>query len=243
MKMLGFRHLQFVRVRPFDKTHRRVLILGTLALWACFPAPSHGEPYFDHTYGDDLADCEVIIYTVCRGDTIYSIARNANVSVDELIRYNNLRLPCRIYPGQKLEVPYCRPIERWTYTCTKNTCRSQRPHRRPPSNRLAPGTRGLKWPMSRRWSYERVATGAVYIHAPPGETIRAAAGGWVDNVGRAAGGTRYITLLHRKKDQTTTYEGYLIPCVRPGDYVYRGQVIARLRRPFKPVYYEASWMR
>ena len=44
------------------------------------------------------------IYVVQKGDTLYSIARNNNVSIDDLIRINNLNNP-NLYIGQELYIP------------------------------------------------------------------------------------------------------------------------------------------
>ena len=42
-------------------------------------------------------------YTVKTGDTLYSIARQLNTSVDDLITLNNIKTPNLIKPGQKLK--------------------------------------------------------------------------------------------------------------------------------------------
>jgi serine-type D-Ala-D-Ala endopeptidase (penicillin-binding protein 7) len=44
------------------------------------------------------------LYTVARGDTLYSIAKQYHVGIRELQRANNLRSP-RINPGQQLRIP------------------------------------------------------------------------------------------------------------------------------------------
>jgi len=50
-----------------------------------------------------LAACNVV--RVKKGDTLYSIARQENVSVRALIERNNLKAPYHIYPGQRLIIP------------------------------------------------------------------------------------------------------------------------------------------
>ncbi len=50
-----------------------------------------------------LPACNVV--RVERGDTLYSIARNENVSVRSLIEKNDLKPPYRIFPGQRLFIP------------------------------------------------------------------------------------------------------------------------------------------
>ncbi|HZJ83141.1 MAG TPA: LysM peptidoglycan-binding domain-containing protein [Clostridia bacterium] len=45
------------------------------------------------------------VYVVKPGDTLYSIAKKFNVSLEEMIRINNLSNPDQISPGQKLLIP------------------------------------------------------------------------------------------------------------------------------------------
>lgn len=51
-----------------------------------------------------LSPPEAIIYTVQRGDTLYSIARKYGTFVNNLIQFNYLTNPNKIYPGQQLVV-------------------------------------------------------------------------------------------------------------------------------------------
>lgn len=51
-----------------------------------------------------LSPPEAIIYKVERGDSLYKIAKRYGTSVDNLIRFNYLRAPYTIYPGQQLVV-------------------------------------------------------------------------------------------------------------------------------------------
>jgi LysM repeat protein len=44
------------------------------------------------------------IHTVQKGDTLYSISRSYNLSVDQLRQYNKLDSGASIYPGQKLNI-------------------------------------------------------------------------------------------------------------------------------------------
>lgn len=47
---------------------------------------------------------EAIIYTVRRGDTVYSIAKRYGTSVQNIVTFNYLTNPDLIYPGQQLVV-------------------------------------------------------------------------------------------------------------------------------------------
>lgn len=51
-----------------------------------------------------LSPPEAIVYTVKRGDSLYSIAKKYGTYVDNLIKYNYLTQPYIIYPGQQLVV-------------------------------------------------------------------------------------------------------------------------------------------
>ncbi len=44
-------------------------------------------------------------YNVKKGDTIYSISKRFNVSVREIIDFNNIKIPYRIFPNQKINIP------------------------------------------------------------------------------------------------------------------------------------------
>ena len=46
-----------------------------------------------------------LIYVVKKGDVLWKIAKAHNVSLDVLIKYNNLKNPDKIYPGQKIKIP------------------------------------------------------------------------------------------------------------------------------------------
>ena len=47
-------------------------------------------------------------YTVKRGDTLTSIAREMNSTVDAIVRANNLEDPDSIFPGDELKIPTAR---------------------------------------------------------------------------------------------------------------------------------------
>jgi LysM repeat protein len=52
----------------------------------------------------DQKETKIKIHTVQKGETLYRISRQYNLSVDQLRRYNKLDSNASIYPGQKLNV-------------------------------------------------------------------------------------------------------------------------------------------
>jgi len=66
-------------------------LFGLVTLFAGFPPPS--------LYGEDG------VYTVQRGDTFYSIARNLGIKADDLMKYNGITDPSRLLAGQRLKIP------------------------------------------------------------------------------------------------------------------------------------------
>ena len=57
----------------------------------------------------DAGQAGNIVYTVRRGDTLYSIARRYRISALTLMRINQLSNPNRIYIGQRLLIPVAGP--------------------------------------------------------------------------------------------------------------------------------------
>ena len=51
-----------------------------------------------------LEDYNVVVYIIKKDDSIWSIAKKFNVTIDSIIRVNNLENPSMIYPGDKLYI-------------------------------------------------------------------------------------------------------------------------------------------
>lgn len=52
---------------------------------------------------------DYIMHTVQPGETLWSIAHKYNVTVDELVKFNNLPYPDQIFVGQVIDVPLKTP--------------------------------------------------------------------------------------------------------------------------------------
>jgi LysM repeat protein len=55
----------------------------------------------ENSYKDDYS---VVVYFIKPGDTLWDIAKKFRVTVDSLIRINDLENPDIIYPGEKLYI-------------------------------------------------------------------------------------------------------------------------------------------
>ena len=50
-----------------------------------------------------------LTYTVVAGDNLYTIARNYNATVENVLKFNNIPNPNLIYVGQKIVIPMSPP--------------------------------------------------------------------------------------------------------------------------------------
>lgn len=79
----------------------RWLVLGCLTLGLTLAAPTFVSP----TYGQATVEADGgVIHVVQKGETLWTIARQHGISVDELVRLNELSDPNRIVVGQKLVI-------------------------------------------------------------------------------------------------------------------------------------------
>ena len=55
-----------------------------------------------------------ILYTVCPGDTLWTISQKFNTTVNDIARYNGISNPDLIYAGQILRIPVVTPeVPEW----------------------------------------------------------------------------------------------------------------------------------
>lgn len=82
--------------RSTDRSLTRLLVLGLLALGLHMAAPAPSGQAADADGG--------LLHVVGRGETLWSIARSYGVTVDHLVRLNELSDPNRLVVGQKLVI-------------------------------------------------------------------------------------------------------------------------------------------
>lgn len=69
-------------------------LLGITALAAVFPPGAYGQEK---------------VYTVQKGETLYSIARTLGIKADDLMKFNGITDPARLQAGQSLKIPGIAP--------------------------------------------------------------------------------------------------------------------------------------
>lgn len=102
---LGLRDHRSFRRRRFNTSLRRisVALLALIVLNGC--APPRPAPVVSREVGhqrEQVSSSE--LYTVKRGDTIYSIAWRYGLDYREFAQWNNIRSPYNIHPGRRLWV-------------------------------------------------------------------------------------------------------------------------------------------
>lgn len=188
------------------------------------------------------------LYSVKRGDTLYSISKVSNVSVSAIAQANALRQPYNLSVGQQLLIPqaptnsqiYAKP--RTNASKIKNATATTAPRNvgdiaRTASYTPPVSTKGnslFDWPVKGAIisSYGAGDLGrrndGVNIAAPAGTPVRAAAGGEVVYRGSELDGFGNLLLVKHVDGFVTAYAHNDAMLVKKGDQVRQGQVIAKV---------------
>jgi lipoprotein NlpD len=164
-------------------------------------------------------------YVVSRGDTVYSIARHHGISPSQLIRWNGLRKPYRIYPGQHLQLAGLATERRQVHHRTRHVAAPPIPHGR--VQRVG----GWIWPahgaviagFSRRGLNK-----GIDIAGRRGSPIVAAAGGRVVYQGSGLRGYGKLIIIKHNPDFLSAYAHCERILVKEDARVKRGQQIASM---------------
>lgn len=144
-----------------------------------------------------------ILHEVYRGETLWEISRIYNVSIEDLVKANNLSSEGIIRAGDSLFIPGASPLAR--------PVRYMWPVDGPISSYFGP-----------RWG--RVHEG-IDIVVPTGTSVRATRSGRV-TVSGWVGAYGYVVYIDHGDGISSRYAHNSRLLVRPGDYVTQGQVIA-----------------
>jgi lipoprotein NlpD len=190
-------------------------------------------------------------HVVRRGDTLYSIAWQHGLKVDELARLNRLRAPYTIYPGQRLNVkpaaaaqarPLARagpvspaPLPKPVPAPAQPAPAAPAPAPQPavahvPGDALFDGR--WEWPTRGRIArgYRENVNGkkGIDISGHRGQPVRAAAGGKVVYVGSGLVGYGRLIIIKHNDSLLSAYGHNSKLLVQEGDHVRAGQLIAKM---------------
>jgi len=162
-------------------------------------------------YGQEAA-AEEIIYSVKKGESLWSISREYNVKLEAIIAANSITDASKISAGQQLRIPN------------------------------VPGTSSniynFIWPLRKRINSPygmRVSSGRKEFHsgidigAPTGTNIVAAESGRVSYAGYMRGYGNLIILSH-DGGYSTVYAHNSVNSVKEGQYVTKGNIIGKVGR-------------
>jgi lipoprotein NlpD len=188
---------------------------------------------------------------VRRGDTLYSIAWQHGLKVDELARLNRLRTPYTIYPGQRLQVrpgagPKTAPLARAApprpVPVPKPVPAPATPGASGPATAPAPAVAHVpadrlydgrwEWPTRGKLlrGYRENSNGkkGIDISGHHGQPVKAAAGGKVVYVGSGLVGYGRLIIIKHNESLLSAYGHNSKLLVAEGDHVRAGQLIAKM---------------
>ncbi|MCA8889136.1 MAG: LysM peptidoglycan-binding domain-containing M23 family metallopeptidase [Parvularculaceae bacterium] len=182
------------------------------------------------------------VHVVQAGETLYSISRASDVSVDAIARANRLRSPYTLSIGQTLKIPGAlidgaksAPAPKREAAASGDVAdiaRTVSYNKPAPTAAVAPSL--FDWPVKGAviGGYGMMSSGkrndGVNIAAPVGTPVRAAADGEVVYRGAELDGYGNLLLIKHTDGFVTAYAHNDVMLVKKGDMVRRGQVIAKV---------------
>lgn len=166
-------------------------------------------------------------YRVVKGDTLYGIARRHGVDHQDLAKWNNLRPPYRIRPGQTLRLSAGRT---GSTRATRRPGTPAKPQGKPQSTPvLSAGKVRWRWPTQgeviARYTGTRKNKG-IDIAGRPGQKILAAASGEVVYQGSGLRGYGRLVIIKHTEEFLSAYAHCDRIYVKEGDVLKTGTLIA-----------------
>ena len=168
------------------------------------------------------------VHVVRSGETLNRIAARYGLAAADLVRWNGLRDPDRIYVGQSLRLsPPPGSAPRAVQTAAQS---APEPAAQPPPSRLAQPPPVFAWPTDGHvvmgfGSTTGISTG-IGIDGRVGQPVRAAAGGNVVYAGNGLVGYGQVVIIAHNDTYLTAYGHLDRLFVEQGQYVALGQMIA-----------------
>lgn len=215
-----------------------LLLAGCSASWKA-PLESHDGGYSNSSSSTPRSSKRAIngrFYKVRRGDTLYAIAWRANRDHRSLARWNNIKPPYTIYPGQILRlVPYRRGS-------VAAAPRADSDKRKPvsttpkqtPARTATTGKLHWLWPVRGPLLSSYLATDetrkGIKIGGKPGQPIVATEAGEVVYSGSGLIGYGRLVIIKHNDEYLSAYGHNATLLVKEGDKVGRGKKIATMGR-------------
>lgn len=179
-------------------------------------------------------------YKVKRGDTLYAIAWRANRDFRSLARWNNIKTPYVIYPGQILRlVPRGKATQARIAGTDSSTRRSRVEPRKATQKKQAssgPPNSSLRWswptsgPLLVGYSSSDPTRKGIKIGGKPGQAIRATEAGQVVYSGNGLLGYGRLVIIKHNDNYLSAYGHNAKLLVKEGDKINKGKQIATMGR-------------
>ena len=178
-------------------------------------------------------------YRVRSGDTLYSIARKHNTTVQSIVRENRLKNRNSLYKGKVLKIGYNRKIAK-TYKRPKT--QHKRSTKRYKNKNRNKTKLHFKWPMVRVKKYKRDSQNGVkaiglIITGKSGSPIVSSESGIVKKIGHMRGFGNYIIVKHNNR-YVTVYSKIQKITVRKGQKLKRGKCIGFLSNSNNKIHFQ-----
>ncbi len=154
-----------------------------------------------------------VYHTVQRGQTLWRIAQNYQVSIDEIIRINKIPDAARLEEGQLLFIPGVSEVKAV------------------PAKKTDPDKKEFAWPVKGQVVHyfnqhkQGLSHKGIAIKVPPGEPVKASREGRVVFADYLCGYT-YTLILDHLDGFHSVYSLNSKMLVKVGDYVFKGDQIA-----------------
>lgn len=167
----------------------------------------------------DTINRKTTIYTIKKGDTIWKIAQNHNVSTDDIIKTNNIQDVTNIKPGQRLIIS--------TGIQDKGIISKQKT-----SSLFKQSNESYQWPLQGKILYgfdqwvDGYKNNGIDIQAFYGQAVKASKSGVVALISETPDGWGKVVILQHHDGSHTWYAYNSRILVKKGDSVNQGQTIA-----------------